>query len=285
MNKDDKTYYQIRMNLQGFDKDILSAVLFAEGCSGVEEFAEDTWLVYLDGTQDRQKLAALCNRITALNPDMQPDQLLVTSHEAEDWNSEWKKHFQPLRIGEHIRVAPPWDLPELKKGDILIQIDPRMAFGTGSHETTKLMIRAMEKYCQGEISVLDAGTGSGILAILARKLGAKRVFGFDIEPEAIENAIHNARLNQIDDIDFRLGDEQVIPGEKFDLILANINRNTLIALIPVLKKYLKQNGILIISGILQSDEPAMDDVIQDGFELWERLIENEWSVLVLKKIL
>ena len=77
----------------------------------------------------------------------------------------------------------------------------------------------------------------------------------------------------------------MIPGEKFDLILANINRNTLIALIPVLKKYLKQNGILIISGILQSDEPAMDDVIQDGFELWERLIENEWSVLVLKKIL
>jgi ribosomal protein L11 methyltransferase len=285
MNKDDKTYYQIRMNLQGFDKDILSAVLFSEGCSGVEEFAEDTWLVYLDGTQDRQKLAALCTRVTALNPDMQPDQLLVTSHEAEDWNSEWKKHFQPLRIGEHIRVAPPWDLPELKKGDILIQIDPRMAFGTGSHETTKLMIRSMEKYCQGEISVLDAGTGSGILAILARKLGAKRVVGFDVEPEAIENAIHNARLNQIDNIDFRLGDEQVIPGEKFDLILANINRNTLIELIPVLKKYLKQNGILIISGILQTDEPAMTPVIRDGFERLERLTENEWSALVLKKIL
>ena len=273
------------MDLKGFDKDILSSVLFAEGCSGVEEYSDDTWLVYLSGPLGREKLPSLCNRLSSLNPDMSPEQILVTSHQEENWNEEWQKHFQPLQIGRFTWVAPPWDLPDLKEGDILVQIDPQMAFGTGSHETTKLMIRAMEKYCHRGMSVLDAGTGSGILAILAKKLGVSSVIGFDIEPEAIENASHNAGLNQVAGIDFRLGDEQEIPDDKFDLVLANINRNTLIRLIPILRQHLKQNGILIMSGILLADETALEKVIEDGFEYQDRLTENEWIALVLKKIL
>ncbi|MEJ2052154.1 MAG: 50S ribosomal protein L11 methyltransferase, partial [Calditrichota bacterium] len=214
-----------------------------------------------------------------------PEQILVTSHKEENWNEEWQKHFQPVKIGKFIWVAPPWDLPNLREGDILIQIDPQMAFGTGSHETTQLMIRAMQKFCRERMTVLDAGAGSGILAILASKLGASRVIGFDIEPEAIENARHNARLNQVASIDFRLGDEQEIPDDKFDLVLANINRNTLIRLIPILRQHLKQNGILIMSGILLTDEPDLAKVYEDGFNCQERLTENEWIALVLKKIL
>jgi ribosomal protein L11 methyltransferase len=273
------------MNLKGFDKDILSSVLFAEGCSGVEEYSDDTWLVYLSGSLGRNKISSLCNRLLSLNPNILPEQILVTSHKEENWNAEWQKHFQPLRIGRFTWVAPPWDLPDLKEGDILVQIDPQMAFGTGSHETTQLMIRAMEKYCHEGMSVLDAGAGSGILAILASKLGASRVIGFDIEPEAIENARHNARLNQVASIDFRLGGEQVIPDERFDLILANINRNTLIRFIPILKLHLKPDGVLILSGILLTDEPDLAKVYEDGFNCQERLTENEWIALVLKKIL
>jgi ribosomal protein L11 methyltransferase len=273
------------MNLKGFDKDILSSVLFAEGCSGVEEYSDDTWLVYLSGSLGRDKLPSLCNRLSSLNPDMLPEQILVTSHKEENWNEEWKKHFQSVQIGKFTWVAPPWDLPDLGAGEILVQIDPQMAFGTGSHETTQLMIRAMEKFCHKGMTVLDAGTGSGILAILAIKLGAGKVIGFDIEPDAIENARHNAGLNQVTGINFRLGDEQVIPDKRFDLILANINRNTLIRLIPIFKQHLKQNGVLIISGILLTDEAALDNLIADGFQCQQRLTENEWVALVLKKIL
>lgn len=273
------------MNLNGFDKDILSSVLFAEGCSGVEEYSNDTWLIYLSGSLGREKLPALCNKLSSLNPDMLPEQILVTSHKEENWSEEWQKHFQPVKIGKFTWVAPPWDLPDLKEGDILLQIDPQMAFGTGSHETTQLMIRALEQLCHRRMSVLDAGTGSGILVILAKKLGAGRIIGFDIEPEAIENARHNARLNQVTGIDFRLGNEQVIPDEKFNLILANINRNALIRLIPILKRHLKQDGKLIISGIFPADEVALDNVIKDGFQCQQRLTENEWVALVLKKIL
>lgn len=284
MVKQDKTYFQIRLNLRGFDKDILSSTLFAGGCAGIEEFSDDIWFVYLTGARNKERMPVLLSELKSLNPALQTEQILVSTREEEDWNAEWKRHYQPIKIGKHVWVAPPWNKPHLRERDVLIQIDPQMAFGTGSHETTKLMVLAMEKYLHQGMSILDAGTGSGILAILAKKLGAGDVVGYDVESEAIDNARHNALLNKTKKINFILGDETVIPQRTFDLILANINLNVLIDLIPKLQKHMIKKGILILSGILRSDEQELRDLVKKQFRVLELFHKNEWLAMVLNKL-
>jgi ribosomal protein L11 methyltransferase len=145
------------------------------------------------------------------------------------------------------------------------------------------MIELLECYLKPADSVLDAGTGSGILAILAAKLGASKVFGFDIEPESIENARYNARLNNVQEIQFEIGDDSVIPSENYQLILANINRNVLTDILPTLSEHLTINGHLILSGILQDDKKQIERCLSPGENIIHELRIEEWIGLVLKK--
>ena len=166
---------------------------------------------------------------------------------------------------------------------MVITIDPQMAFGTGHHATTQLMIELMERYLKSAVTVLDAGTGSGILAIIAAKLGAAGVFGFDIEPEAIQNARHNAQLNEVSEIQFEIGDFSVIPSEVYQLILANINRNVLTEILPKLLSHLSANGYLILSGILNEDKADIQDQLPPDVYVIEEVSKEEWAGIVLKK--
>lgn len=274
-------YSQIRLELSGFNRDILSTVLFREGCSGIEEYSENVWLVSFRNVLSSESFAHLLARLRQLNPALQPDRVLMSTYPVEDWNADWKKHFKPLKAGQRIWVAPPWEQPELQPGELLVLIEPQMAFGTGSHETTQLMIESLEKHLRPQMSVLDAGCGSGILAILAKMLGAGVVFGFDIEPEAIENARHNAELNRVRRIEFRTGDQSVIPEQQFDLVLANINRQVLLEMLPVLTGRLAENGVLVLSGILIGDEKTMREALTPSFVVVDKLQKGEWLALVI----
>jgi len=283
MVKKNTEYSVMELPVAGFDKDLLSAELFSQDCTGIEEFSEHRWRVYFPEALSALKQKSLLEKLIRLNSTLKLNEINFSVQPQLDWNAEWKKHYRPLKVTAHIWVAPPWELPRLKKGEVLLTIDPQMAFGTGSHESTQLMIRAMEKYLTPGQRVLDAGTGSGILAILAKKLGSARVFAFDIEAEAIDNARHNAVINQTDGICFQCGDFSVVPDEKFDVILANINRNILLQLMSGFRRILQRNGLLILSGILMADEDVLREAMSGWSEFLEKFEDKEWISLVYKK--
>ncbi len=278
-----KSYYQVRIQVKGFNPDLLAGLLFQLGALGVEEYSDDIWFVYFSQDFSPENLAGLTEQLNQLNPAFRPDQIMLKILEDRDWNTEWKKYFQPVKVGHRLWIAPPWESPQIGAGEILVIIDPQMAFGTGTHETTQLMIEAMEKYLKEGDDVLDAGTGSGILSILAKKLGAKTVHGFDIDPVAIENAVHNTQLNKTQGIQFWVCDRSNIRGEEYDLILANITKSVLLDLIPSLSGNLRENGIMILSGIQEDDREVIHTAFPQSFDLLEINQKNEWLAMVYRK--
>lgn len=283
MKKANSKYFSLRLELTGFDADILSAVLFEKGCIGVEEFSNKVWLAYFPSFWNTSKYSELTKKLRNLNPSLRFDQVLFSEHQQEDWNSEWKKHFKPQKVGKKVWITPPWNVPKIKPDENLVIVDPQMAFGTGSHETTQLAILAMEKYIKPSLRVLDAGTGSGILAILAHRMGCRSIFGFDNDPDAIENANHNAKLNNATDIEFKYGDYRVIPRLFFDIVLANINCSILTEMLPALQNATKIQGKLILSGLLRSELALLRDKIPDTLEQLEVNYKNDWLSIVLNK--
>lgn len=176
----------------------------------------------------------------------------------QNWNEAWEQSIQPQTIGRFF-VHPTWtDTPDDTEGKIELLIDPKMAFGTGYHATTRVMLEWLPEVIKEGDQVLDAGTGTGILAIASLKLGAKSAFGFDIDEWSKTNAQENILLNEIENFEVKLGSTEVIPtGQKYDVILANINRNALIELMPDLLSFLKEDGKLLLSGLLEEDEEVM----------------------------
>lgn len=184
----------------------------------------------------------------------------------KNWNEEWEKTIQPQTIGKFY-VHPTWSSFDGDLEDkIDLMIDPKMAFGTGYHATTRVMLEWLPEVVNKGDKVLDAGTGTGILAIAALKLGAQSAFGFDIDEWSETNANENILLNEVENFEVKLGSTEVIPkGDSYDLILANINRNALIELLPELVTRLKEGGRLLLSGLLEEDEKTIKD--QPSLEL------------------
>ncbi len=275
-----KTFRKIVLELSGFDPDILATVLYSEGCLGIEENSDTQWTVYFP---EDFSLGALLSALRKINPRLKETQLTVAVLPEENWQERWREYFKPVKVTENIWVAPPWDLPRGEKEALVIVIDPQMAFGTGTHETTQLMILALVKHLKKGDAVLDAGTGSGILAILARKLGSGPVIAFDIDPEAIANANHNRQLNRVDSIDFRVGNEDSVPEKGFDLVLANISREILLNMLFALETKLNPGGRLILSGLLETEGEIMHRALAGRLELVEQLQKNEWIAQVWRK--
>ncbi len=202
----------------------------------------------------------------------------------EDWAGSWKKYYKPLRIGEKLVVVPAWEKYDAKEGDLILKMDPGMAFGTGTHETTRLVAMLIEKYVKKDDVCLDLGTGSGILAIAASKLGAKSVNAYDIDPVAVRVANENVNDNGITNIVCGKSDLFAGVEEKtYDLICANIVADIIIRMLPDVKKYLRPGGILITSGII--DERA-EEVLKaaEATELVyvETKEEKNWCAIVFK---
>jgi len=170
----------------------------------------------------------------------------------EDWANEWKKYFKPVRVGKNIMIKPTWEAAVLQEGDLVIEIDPGMAFGTGTHPTTVLCLEALEKYVQPEQLVYDIGTGSGILAVAAAKLGAEVQAG-DIDSLAVRIAKENISLNKVEDrVKVEAGDLGEVFIDQADIVIANIIADVIIELLPQLPSLLKPGGLFIASGIIDA---------------------------------
>ena len=211
----------------------------------------------------------------------------MTEHviDAQNWNARWEETVQPVAVPPFI-IKPTWaDLPPEHEDKILLEVDPKMSFGTGYHESTRLMLRLMPDVVKEGDSVLDAGTGTGILAIAAARLGARRAVGFDFDewsyPNATENVLLNGFADRIDIIEGYLED---VPPETFDVILANINLNALLGLLGSFHQRLVPHGHLVMAGMLIGDRERMSEaLISAGFEITSERTENDWWAVVAGK--
>jgi ribosomal protein L11 methyltransferase len=198
----------------------------------------------------------------------------------EDWANNWKKYYKTTKVGEKIVIVPIWENYQPQKGEIIIKMDPGMAFGTGTHETTRMCIKALEKYVKNDSEVFDIGTGSGILSIAASKLGAKKVTAVDLDKVAAEVAASNILFNNADNVEVLNGNLMDLVKGKADIIVANIIADIIIFLAKDVKKYLKKDGVFISSGIIKDRK---DDVIEklkeEGYNILNVTEEGEWAAI------
>lgn len=205
----------------------------------------------------------------------------------EDWINNWKAYFKPFRVTDDIVIKPTWEtLDEVKEGDIVVDIDPGTAFGTGSHETTKLVIQGMEEYLHEDTELLDIGCGSGILSIIGLKLGAKHAVGTDIDPIAVEVAKENAAVNQIEEGKFEVYEGNLIDDEAlqkevglgaYDVVVANILADVIIPLSAHVSKFMKKDGIFISSGIIDIKKDEVEAaLLENGFEIVKITRMGDW---------
>lgn len=200
-----------------------------------------------------------------------------------DWSIEWQKNYEVLQFGKRIEIVPEWLGPTGAR-DIVIKVDPGLAFGTGHHETTALPLGLLEDYVRETSTVFDIGTGSGILALVAKKLGAKEVFGYDYDEVAVRVAKAHAVLNNLE-VSFKESDLFNSVEGKADLIIANIVTKILCLLLPDLAKHLAPFGKAIFSGIsLDSLEEMEAGIKRHGFRIVERIKKGEWVALVLESV-
>lgn len=212
----------------------------------------------------------------------------IAEAEDKDWNEQWEnKGFEPIIVGERCAIHDGRHLPE-QMYDITVEIDARMAFGTGTHETTRMVATALLDMNMAGKSMLDCGCGTGILGIVALKAGAAEAVGYDIDEWSADNARHNAVINRVDHrYTAMLGDASAIDGlgRQFDVVAANINRNILLADMPRFKKALKPGGTLIMSGFYTEDIPALAQKAATlGLNIMEDrcLQDNNWACVVMQ---
>lgn len=250
--------------------------------------------------------------------DIGSGRISISETEDKDWINNWKQFFKPFRIDENLIIKPTWEkLTDYKEDDLIIEMDPGTSFGTGSHETTKLCILGLKKYLQSDSMILDAGSGSGILSIIAIKLGADKVLGVDIDTNATNSALENAIVNQLKainldeqfneaskainnptlsdimeayDVGFITGniieDDGIrthLGKKKYDLVVANILADVIIPLSKVISENLKAGGIFISSGIINTKEAAVRDALEkNDFEILEVNRMNDWVSFVAR---
>ena len=204
----------------------------------------------------------------------------------DDWAESWKQYYKPIPLGK-VTIGPAWEKYDAKPGEVIIKMDPGMAFGTGTHETTRLVMKIMQDEIVGGEKFLDVGTGSGILSICASKLGAKTCNAYDIDPVAVKVAEENAKADGCDNI--TVGVSDLLRGVdlsrgKYNFCVANIVADIIIRMMPDIKDYLTDDAPLILSGIIsmRKDE-VVESVIQNGYKIVREEKENDWVALLVKK--
>ena len=204
----------------------------------------------------------------------------------QDWLAEWKKGYEPIAIGRRLLVCPSWRIDQARNTDrVVIEIDPGMAFGTGTHETTRGCLEMLEKYWQGG-SLLDVGAGTGILAIAAIKLHpGSRVVGFDVDPEAVAVALDNAAINGVaDEIEIEVNKLSSFHGQEFDFVLANLTADVIIPLSSDFPQVLKPQGALIVSGILREQTDDVRAALESrNLSVIEMKPDGDWVTIALRK--
>ena len=204
------------------------------------------------------------------------------NHPYKNWNKKWESSFNPIIINENCQIRASFHQPSNKKYDIII--NPEMSFGTGHHETTRLMAKDLFKHNLKNKTILDFGSGTAILSILSEKLGAKEVDAVEIDKNANQNASQNLSINKCKAIKIIDGGGNRIPNKKYDFLLININRNTIIEEFTHFLNVMKKNSIVLFSGFFESDIDYIKDLsIKSGLKILYSDLENQWALLVMTK--
>ncbi len=240
--------------------------------------------VYIDSQENpTETIAFLRERYAAVGIS---SEVVAGTVSEQDWANEWKKHFKPLPIGEHLLICPTWEKTDNPEGRLVLSIDPGMAFGTGGHDTTRMVLEAMQQYLTLESDVLDVGCGSGILAIASLLLGAKSATGVDIDALAVKTAVENGEQNGM-----RAPRYTIIEGDlvdkisgEYDIVLANIVADAIKMLSPSIPRFLKKGGIYIVSGIISERGDEVLECLHDcGFSVIESHKHGGWLCFVCRK--
>lgn len=305
----DKNYFELRLKINPDMEDLISEIFFDNfDCEGVV-LAEETYkdLEMVSTTEGTLKIFLKDDDSTTFEDmkydvenvlDLYREEFLsrgLTDEElgswdfeleekkSEDWSQKWKEKWDVTHVTDKIAVVPDWIDYVPKKGEVIIKLEPGCAFGTGTHQTTQLCMKALEKYMKPNDKVADIGMGSGILSILAKKLGASYVYGCDTDDTVIEVAKENAKKNGVDAI-FELGTADKV-NEKFDFVCANILHFVLAEIMGDLKNLMKKGSIMSLSGILDEKKQMVIDAYEkENLELIEEIHQDQWTSFVVKRI-
>lgn len=235
------------------------------------------------GAESFREISAALKRLRQENPEIDLGRLAVETGEVreEDWSTAWKKYYHPTKVGEHVVIVPCWETYTPAPGETVVTLDPGMAFGTGTHETTRLCIRLLEECVTPGTSLLDVGTGSGILAVTGLLLGVERAVGVDIDELSVKIAGENAALNGVEGrLTLLQGDLTEKVEGTFDVICANIVADVIIRLSRDVARFLKRGGVLLCSGIIEEREDEVVSALKEaGFTVERVLTDNGWAAI------
>lgn len=213
--------------------------------------------------------------------DIGEGRIITSNINEEDWSTSWKKYYKPLKLGNKIVIKPTWEDYSPGEGEIIVELDPGMAFGTGTHETTSMCIELLEKYIKSGDTVFDIGTGSGILSITSSKLGAGHVVGVDLDEVAVKSANENLLTNGLSNVKILHGDLTNVLTGSADIIVANIIAEVVMGLAETVKPFMKKNGLFIASGIIRERAEDVLNVMKNaGHKIVEVKEKGEWTAIV-----
>lgn len=305
----DKNYFELRLKINPEMEDLIAEIFFDNfDCEGVV-LAEETYkdLEMISTTEGTLKIFLKDDDSTTFE-DMKYDienvldlyreefqsrgltdeelgswDFELEEKKTEDWSQKWKEKWDVTHVTDKIAVVPDWIDYKPKENEVIIKLEPGCAFGTGTHQTTQLCMKALEKYMNKGDKVADIGMGSGILSILAKKLGATSVYGCDTDNTVIEVAKENAKKNNVE-ATFELGSADKI-NDKFDFVCANILHFVLAEIMGDLKNLMKTGAMMSLSGILDEKKQMVIDAYEkENLELVEEIHQDQWTSFVVKRI-
>jgi ribosomal protein L11 methyltransferase len=279
----------VEVEIQADDslREHLAAILGQIGFEGFWE-DEETLRGYIQAGRWSPSMLEEVHTITALvaRSSSSPfPRIRVASIPDRNWNEEWERTIRPVLVTPRIVITPTWHNYTPTAGQIVLTIDPKMSFGTGYHESTRLMLRLMERHLRPGMRLLDFGTGTGILAIAGIRLGAESAVAVDVDQWSIRNAAENVHLNKVDrQVRIVQGDIDLVDSEPFDMIVANIHLNVIEPNLATIRGRLNPAGMALLSGLLLDDEEEISQALaREGLTVVDRLTENEWVALAVAK--
>lgn len=302
-------WIEVKIKTKQENEDIVSHILYENGANGLAiedprditalSKKEEDWdfidpqLIKIDEDgivlkayfSEEEDIEVITGKIIELIEAQGLGEILLSEVDESDWAENWKKHYKTTRIGKRIVIKPSWETFEPEAGDIVIQLDPGMAFGTGSHETTAMCTEALEKFVKPGATVFDVGCGSGILSVVAAKLGAERVLGIDLDPMCVKISKENFQINKVEDKAEAIhGNLLDMVDEKADIIVANIIAEIVAGLVPQLISFLKDGGLIIASGIIDEKLQLVEDALMEsGYSILDSRSLNGWCAVVAKR--
>lgn len=277
-------YQEFTITSIPFLPEVLQGMLWQLNISGIQE--EDNFIKVFCDEDKPINQTMISEKLRLLVNEKVIDSFTIDSKilENKNWNEEWEKGREVIVVSDKLVIKPSFKEYSAKPDQIVITIDPKMSFGTGEHQSTKLSLLFLEKYVKNGMKILDVGTGTAVLAIASIKLGADQVIAIDNDEWCYENSMENCELNLVKDkVDIRLCEINDVAEQEFDLIVANIQRDILLQIKDAIHHRLVKNGLLVLSGLLIQDKEEIQTAYQKfNFSLLESKVSDEWISMIFQ---